>query len=82
MNDDDVFSTRRITADELSQLHKALEARTVELGISVTPDVLERIERLLPKMQEDATESDELRRAMALRQIFMTGLYALESEFE
>ncbi|MEZ4461666.1 MAG: hypothetical protein R3E66_18470 [bacterium] len=81
-DDEDVFSTRRISADELVQLHKALQTGTVDLSVSVTPDVLERIERLLPKIREGDEETPELQRAMALRQIFMTGLYALESEFE
>lgn len=81
-DDDDVFSTRRITADQMDQLHKALETRTVDLSISVGGDVLDRIERLLPMITDATEENQDLRRAMAMRQIFMAGLYALESEVE
>jgi len=81
-DDDDVFSTRRITADQMDQLHKALESRSVDLSISVGGDVLDRIERLLPMITDASEANQELRRAMAMRQIFMAGLYALESEVE
>jgi len=78
-DDDDVFSTRRITADQMDQLHRELESRTVDLNISVGGDVLDRIERLLLKISDATEENQDLRRAMAMRQIFMAGLYALES---
>lgn len=81
-DDDDVFSTRRITADQMDQLHKALETRTVDLSISVGGDVLDRIEKLLPMITDSAEQNQDLRRAMAMRQIFMAGLYALESEVD
>jgi len=81
-DDDDVFSTRRITADQMDQLHRELESRTVDLNISVGGDVLDRIERLLLKCTDATEENQDLRRAMAMRQIFMAGLYALESEVD
>ncbi len=81
-DDDDVFSTRRITADQMDQLHRELESRTVDLNISVGGDVLDRIERLLPMITDATEENQDLRRAMAMRQIFMAGLYALESEVD
>lgn len=81
-DDEDVFSTRRITADEMAKIQQALESRVVDYQLSVTADVAERFERLLRKMEEGSEENDELKRAMAIRQVFMAGLYALESEFE
>jgi hypothetical protein len=81
-DDDDVFSTRRITADQMDQLHKALETRTADLSISVGGDVLDRIEKLLPMITDAKEANQDLRRAMAMRQIFMAGLYALESEVD
>lgn len=82
MGEDDLMSTRRISAIEMGEIQKALESGVAELTITVTPDVLERIEALVPKMQDTNIQSSELRRAMALRQILMAGLYTLESEFE
>jgi len=82
MAEDDLMSTRRISAVEMGEIQKALETGVAELTITVTPDVLERIEALVPKMQDTNIQSSELRRAMALRQILMAGLYTLESEFE
>lgn len=82
MGEDDLMSTRRISAIEMGEIQKALESGVAELTITVTSDVLERIEALVPKMQDTNIQSSELRRAMALRQILMAGLYTLESEFE
>ncbi|QED26992.1 hypothetical protein FRD01_07000 [Microvenator marinus] len=82
MAEDDLMSTRRISALEMGEIQKALESGVVELAITVTPEVLQRIEILVPKMQDSSIQSAELRRGMALRQILMAGLYTLESEFE
>lgn len=82
MAEDDLMSTRRISALEMGEIQKALESGVIELAITVTPEVLQRIEILVPKMQDSSIQSAELRRGMALRQILMAGLYTLESEFE
>ncbi len=77
-----MMSTRRMSAVEMGEIQKALEVGVIELAITVTPDVIQRVEALMPKIHDQAIQSPEMRRAMALRQIFMAGLYALESDTE
>lgn len=77
-----MMSTRRMSAVEMGEIQKALDEGVLELAITVTPDVIQRVEALVPKIHDQAIQSPEMRRAMALRQIFMAGLYTLESETE
>lgn len=79
---DESGSTRRVSPDEMDQLKELLDQNTVELSIEVTPDVLARIDSLLPKLDVEDGSSAELRFAMSVRQIFMTGLYTLERELD
>lgn len=82
MNEDD-GSTKRISLDELQELQHLLDnEESSELTIPVSADDLARIDALIPKMRENTPESDELQFAMAVRQIFMAGLYALETELD
>lgn len=79
MTDDS--STRRMSPDEMERVQAALDGTGVEeLTVTVTADVLPRISALLTLLETGESGSDELEYAMALRQIFMTGLYTLESE--
>ena len=80
MSEDDLKSTRRISAAEMGEIQKVLEPGVLELTITVTPDVMERVEALIPTIHDPAIQSPELRRALALRQIFMAGLYTLETD--
>lgn len=83
MSDDDYgsnFSTRRVSLDEMNQLKDMLNQSTTELKIEVTSDVLARIDSLLPKMEVQDGSPESLQFAMAVRQIFMAGLYSLERE--
>ncbi len=84
IDDEDVFSTRKITASEMQELQTQLDSKNemVDITIPVPQDVSDRIEALLPKMQEADGASNQLKYAAALRQILMTGIYALEREFE
>jgi len=73
-------STRRVSRDEMNALKDMLNTSTAELTIEVTPDVLARIDALMPKMEVEDGSSSALQFAMAVRQIFMAGLYTLERE--
>lgn len=84
MDDEEKFSTRRVSAAEMSQLHELLEqaSQIREVSIDVTPETSARVLSLIPKMDLEDGSSSELLFAMAVRQIFMAGLYQLESELE
>ena len=84
MSDDDIFSTRRISPIEMADLQKELKAREemVDITIPVAPELMRRIETLIPKIEEPDAANEQLKYAAALRQILMTGLHALEREFE
>lgn len=70
-----------MSPDEMERVQAALDGTGVEeLTVTVTADVLPRISALLNLLETGESGSDELEYAMALRQIFMTGLYTLESE--
>lgn len=84
VDDDDVWSTRKITPSEMAQLQKNLDSRheMVEISITVPADVSTRIDALIPKMLDADGANDALKYAAALRQILMSGIHALEGEFE
>jgi hypothetical protein len=65
----------------MDQLKELLETKTTtEIPIELADDVLARVDALIPKMDLEDGSPLPLQRAMAVRQIFMTGLYAMESE--
>lgn len=80
-DDDDLMSTQRVSASQMNQLQELLHTNaTTEVPIEIARDVMERVDALIPKMDLEDGSPEPLQRAMAVRQIFMTGLYAMESE--
>ena len=81
MKDDDVWSTRRMSVDQMAELKQELDKSREhkEIVITVTKEVCERIEKLLPEIMSGASKKD-LEFTAAIRRIFMTGLDALETD--
>lgn len=76
--DERLNQTLRLSLTEIEHLQRQIDDGGPELTIRVTPDVVARVDALVPKMGSDG----DINFNMALRQIFMAGLYALEGEFE
>ena len=74
------MSTRRVSADEMSQLQDMLaKAReTQEVSLDITPELQVRVANQMSKL--DLGESpEEMHLSIAVRQIFLAGLEHLES---
>ena len=74
-----LHQTMKISISELKELQEQLEEEGgPEITIRVTPEILGRVDALVEMMSDDG----DINFQAALRQVFMAGLYTLESEFK
>ena len=78
VEDERLHQTLKLSLTEIEELQRQIDDGGPEIVVRVTPEVLARVDALVPKMGDGG----DINFNMALRQIFMAGLYSLEREFE
>lgn len=81
--DDPNLSTRRVSKDEMNQLHEMLsEAReAVDVTLELEHGLRQRVAALLPDLELEQSP-EEMQFPVAVRRIFLAGLEHLENASE